>query len=117
MKIKKEQTHQNFPCQARGSASLKAAGLPVKRTMKNQITTLTVASVTSLQAINIGESGGKRIPPRLLVAMHIGKPVEWTVSECLKIYYQERRGLGSDIPTSGTRSQEIHHSKRHMSPD
>lgn len=105
MKIKKEQTHQNFPCQARGSASLKAAGMPVKRTMKNQITTLTVASVTSLQAINIGESGGKRIPPRLLVAMHIGKPVEWTVSECLTNYQGGLR-LGSDIPTTWPVSQE-----------
>ena len=62
MKITKEQTHPNLPCQARGSASFKAAGMPVKRTTKNQITTLTVANVTSLKAINTGQSGGKRIP-------------------------------------------------------
>ena len=39
-----------------------------------------------------------------------------TVSECLKINYGERLSLASNIPPSGPKSREIHHSKDTCTP-
>ena len=58
--IRKRQTYPNLCHQARCSAFLIAAGMPIKRTMGNQIVTLKTGNVTSLQAINVEDSLGEK---------------------------------------------------------
>ena len=53
----------NLPHQTRCSASLIAAGMPMKRKVGNQIPTLTMASITSLQTINAGEGPEEKESP------------------------------------------------------
>ena len=53
--------------------------------MENQTPKLTIARVTSLQAIHIGEYLEEKESPKAVGGnTHWQEPVEWTVSECLK---------------------------------
>ena len=52
----KFQTKQNLQHRTRCSASIIAAGMPIKMTMENQIPPVTMVILTSLQTINVGRS-------------------------------------------------------------
>ena len=59
--------------------------MPIKRRMENQTPKLTIARVTSLQAIRIGEYLEEKESPKAVGGnTHWQEPVEWTVSDCLK---------------------------------
>ena len=62
-RMKKETTNTNLHHRSRCTASLIAAGMPVKMTMENQISPLTIAIITSIQKINALESVEEKQSP------------------------------------------------------
>ena len=98
----------NLHHRTRSSASLITAGKSIKMKTRNQVPS--IPSEHPQEATNRkAREPEERERPYTVGGKARGQhPVEWTVSECPQIHYQERLSLGSEIP----RSREIHRSKR-----
>ena len=104
------------PLSNKCSASLKAVGMPMKREWKIKSPNSTLARVTSLQAINIGEYPEEKESPKAVGGYaHWHQSPEWTVFKCLK-NYEVRPSLGSDIPAPWPASWAHHQLKGTCTP-